>query len=56
MTVERVGQQPVVVRNQGNSCGAKGHSQVTYVYLLTEKDVSFNFFFNLTSSLNGVKR
>lgn len=28
MTAEGVGQQPVVVMKQGNSCGAKGHSRV----------------------------
>ncbi|WP_436713695.1 hypothetical protein [Brevibacillus formosus] len=26
MTVASEGQQPVVARKQGNSCGAKGHS------------------------------
>lgn len=29
MTDECGGQQPVVVTKQGNSCGAKGHSQAT---------------------------
>jgi len=27
MTVESRWQQPVVVRKQGNACGAKGHSR-----------------------------
>jgi len=34
MTVESVGQQPVVVLKQGNACGAKGHSQVDTHYNL----------------------
>ncbi|WP_222704664.1 hypothetical protein [Massilibacterium senegalense] len=31
MIVESVGQQPVVVKKQGNACGAKGHSPLKHV-------------------------